>query len=401
MAAAPGVLVVDANERSAVAACRTLRAAGYRVGAASYNHPAPGQWSLSCARKHRVSHPRLDQEQFAKEVAEIANDGGYFTLVPGTDASLLAISRHRGAFGEGVDLGLPPADVVEACVSKINLLEVAERAGLGPPETVVCDDVAGVHQAAAELGFPLLLKPRSTVFELDGTVNERASFMAPDLAVLERRLPDFGLPCLVQRYETGSPVSFAGVYAGGRMLGAVFSRYLRVWPPNAGSVSFSETIDGPGSLAERVEAFLAGMGWEGIFELELMERGTERFGAIDFNPRIYGSLALGARAGVHLTSIWCDWLSGREAPARTAPAGFHYRWEDADFRNMLHRLRERRFAAAASVARPSRRCAHAFFRWNDPAPLAARAFDMRRRYRLRRKKRSGGAGIDSRKVEGH
>jgi predicted ATP-grasp superfamily ATP-dependent carboligase len=183
-------------------------------------------------------------------------------------------------------------------------------------------------------------------------------------------------------------MSFAGVFAGGRMLGTVFSRYLRLWPPGAGSVSFSETVDVPGSLAEQVEDFLAGMRWQGIFELELMERGSESFRAIDFNPRLYGSVALGARAGVWLSSIWCDWLSGNEGAARTARAGFHYRWEDAELRNMIAYLRGRRLRAATSVVRPRRRCAHAFFRWNDPGPLLARALRLGRRYSEIKKNRN-------------
>lgn len=379
MAATAGVLLTDAQERSAAATCRSLRAAGFRVGAASSSaRPAPGQWSLRCTGRYAVASPRSDERSFAEDVAAIAGEDGYFAVLPGADASLLAISRHRDAF-TGVELGLPPAETVEACVSKIGLLEAADRAGLESPKSIVCDSVEAVRSAVDELGLPALLKPRSTVFEHEGRTGEQSSLLVEDIDMLEQRLPAFGFPCLLQRREAGATMSFGGVFGGGRMLGAVFSRYLRVWPARAGSASFSETVDVPGPLVERIEGFLTGIGWEGIFELELIERSGGRYGAIDFNPRLYGSLSLAERAGVPLPAIWCEWLARGRAEVRTAKAGYRYRWEDAELRNFLRLIQERRLRAAASVARPRRRCAHAYFRWNDPGPLVGRALEMRRR----------------------
>jgi predicted ATP-grasp superfamily ATP-dependent carboligase len=368
-----GVLITDGQERSAAAACRILRRAGYRVGAASSARPAAGQWSRCCRARFSVPDPRNDERRFIAEIVDIVGKQDYQAVIPGADVSLLALSRHRGAFDDRIDLGLPPAAVVEASVSKVGLVEAASQAGLPPPETSVCETADAAVAAASKLGFPLLLKPRSTVFTDGGMLRQTASFMVKDEAALRERLPEFGLPCLVQRREGGSLVSFAGVFADGRLLGSVFSRYRRTWPPHAGPVSFSETVEAPASLVDRVRSFLDALGWQGIFEFELIERGPESFGAIDFNPRLYGSLALAARAGVLLPAIWCDWLLGREVAPRHAPPGLNYRWEDAELRNLIRTLRERRFRAAASILRPRRRTAHAYFRWDDPGPLVARA----------------------------
>lgn len=368
------VLITDAEQRSGAAACQILRRAGYRVGAACIARPAPGQWSRFCEARFSLSDPRHGGEQrFIAELVEIVDEGDFAVVMPGADVSVLALSRHREAFEGRIDLGLPPSDAVEACVSKVNLDEASSDAGLAPPKTLVCETAEDAFTAASELGFPVLLKPRSNVFEQNGALTDPASFLARDAAALEERLPDFGFPCLMQRRESGPLVSFAGVFAEGRLLGSVISRYRRTWPPEAGSVSFSETVTAPASLVDRVGSFLETVGWQGIFELELIERGPESFGAIDFNPRLYGSLALAARAGVPLPAIWCDWLLGREVSTQRAQPGFYYRWEDAEMRNLIRALRERRFRDAASILRPRRRSAHAFFRWDDPGPLVARA----------------------------
>jgi predicted ATP-grasp superfamily ATP-dependent carboligase len=367
------VLITDAQERSAAAACQILRRAGYRVGAASSVRPAPGQWSRYCQARFSVSNPRNGERRFVEEIVKIVDNHDYAVIIPGADVSLLALSRHREAFNERIDLGIPPTNVVEACVSRVNLNEAASDSGLAPPETLVCETPDDAFAAASELGFPVLLKPRSTVFERNGGLSDPASLLTWDAAALQERLPEFGFPCLMQRRESGALVSFSGVFAEGRLLGVVVSRYRRTWPPDAGSVSFSETVAAPASLINRVRSFLEAVGWQGIFELELIERGPESFGAIDFNPRLYGSLALAARAGVPLPAIWCDWLLGREVPMQRAEPGFYYRWEDAEMRNFIRAVGERRFRDAASILRPRRRCAHAFFRWDDPGPLVARA----------------------------
>ncbi|MEK6251715.1 MAG: hypothetical protein AABM43_07195 [Actinomycetota bacterium] len=374
----PGVLITDGQERSAVAACHALRRAGYRVGAAGSSRLAPAHWSRACEERFRVSDPRAEDARFAEEIAQIATRRNFEVVMPATDASVLALSRHRGAFDGGIDLRLPAADVVEAAMRKADLHAVAGRVGLAPPETVLCETVEDARAAASSFGFPVLLKPRSSIFELGDELRQKGSFMAWDRETLERRLPEFGLPCLLQRREEGPLISFSGVAAEGQLLAVVVSKYWRTWPPDAGSVSFSETVLAPEALSERVRDLLVGLSWQGIFELELIQHGPGSFAAIDFNPRLYGSLALAVRAGVPLPTIWCDWLLERKHGARIAPPGFHYRWEDAELCNLVRDLRGRRVAAVASMLRPRRRTAHALFRWNDPGPLLARTLSILR-----------------------
>ncbi len=92
-----------------------------------------------------------------------------------------------------------------------------------------------------------------------------------------------------------------------------------MWSPQAGNVSFPETIEASGGLCERVLSLVTAIGWHGLFELELIEPGDGRIGAIDFNRRPYGSLWLGVAADAPLAAIWCRWALGQ------AGAGMHER----------------------------------------------------------------------------
>jgi hypothetical protein len=263
-------------------------------------------------------------------------------------------------------------------------MEIASDVGLAVPETIVCRDREGALSAAKRLGYPVLLKPERSVFSADGNLRQRASFLAVDEAALSGRLAEFGLPCLLQRQAVGGLYSIGGVIAAGKLLGFAASRYIRTWPAEAGSVSFSETVSPPPHLLDRVARLVAASGWEGIFELELIETKSGGFAAIDFNPRLYGSLALAVDAGAPLPEIWCDWLLRGRITKRIARAGVCYRWGDADLRHVWALMRAGRPAAAVAVLRPRRGTARPYLRPRDPAPAVARLIQMFRHLAKRR-----------------
>ena len=147
-----------------------------------------------------------------------------------------------------------------------------------------------------------------------------------------------------------------------------------------------------------MENLIAVLGWKGVFEVELIQNGT-RFAAIDFNPRLFGSLELITRAGAPLSTAWCDWMLGFEPVASEARRGYRYRWEDAEARNLWRRLREGRLRSALTMLRPRRRMTRSFFSPTDPGPLAARLLLLLTH--LYRRSRSGFApmALDGRPTE--
>ena len=175
--------------------------------------------------------------------------------------------------------------------------------------------------------------------------------MVEDVRQLRGAMIEVGGSGLVQRRAPGSVVSFAGVFAGGRLLAEAFSRYARTWPPNAGNACFSQTLEAPVGLRRQVVGLLEDLTWEGIFELELMETGCSAWHAIDLNPRPYGSMAVAIAAGANLPSLWCQHLLGDNPDPVKAAAGVSYRWTDADIGHGLWQLR------SAAPPRPPGSCA--------------------------------------------
>jgi predicted ATP-grasp superfamily ATP-dependent carboligase len=319
----PRILVTDGETRSVVAACRGLAADGFRVGAVAGTRPAPAHWSRSVSERFSLPHPLEDSETFVEGIRRIASRGSYGVLIPGSDASLDALSLHRGRIEPHVPIGLPPHNAVVASLNKLKLADAALEVGLGAPETAVCDTVDEALAAAERLGFPILLKPVSSLIDVAGVPMRVGSVRVDDPERLAGLAPSYGSPCLVERTEQGSIVSFAGVLADGRLLGTAVSRYLRTWYPDAGNVCFSESIEVDPALTDRVIRLLEALRWHGIFELELIERPDGSYTALDLNPRLYGSVALAIAAGANLPAIWCRWLLGEQPTPAIARPGVH------------------------------------------------------------------------------
>jgi predicted ATP-grasp superfamily ATP-dependent carboligase len=370
------VVVTDAEERASLAACRGLATAGYRVCALARRRSAPGHWSRIPAERVLAPDPRESVDAFVAAVDEALREDPRSLLVPGSDASLLAISEHRDRLGRSAVLGLPSRDAVRRSGDKVLLLELAAEAGLAPPPSTACRHVADAMAAGAELGYPLVLKPARSFLAGDAGLEQQRVEVVPHESVLKQKVRRFTPPFVVQRYEQAGFLSCTGVVAEGRLLALTTSRVLRHWPPGAGMHCYSETVRVPSGLVGRVRDLLNAVGWQGIFQLQMLELDDGRLSVIDLNARIYASLALDVSAGANLPAIWCDWLLGRNPSPAIARPGARYRWEEGELCHLAWQLGHLRLRAAASVLLPHRRVTHAWFRLSDPGPLLARMLEL-------------------------
>jgi predicted ATP-grasp superfamily ATP-dependent carboligase/thioredoxin reductase len=374
----PRILVTDGETRSVVAACRGLAADGFRVAAVAGTRPAPAHWSRRVEQRFSLPHPLEDSVAFVEGIRQIVEGSSYGVLIPGSDASLDSLSRARDRIEPYVPMGLPPHSAVSASLNKLALADAAAAAGLAAPEKAVCETADEAVAAAERMGFPVLLKPVSSLIDVGGVPMRVGSVRVNDAERLAGLAPTYGTPCLVERTEEGSIVSYAGVLADGQLLGTAVSRYVRTWYPDAGNVCFSESIEVDPTLTERVTRILGALSWQGIFELELIKRPDGSYAALDLNPRLYGSVALAIAGGANLPAIWSRWLLGEHPTPATARPGVRYRWEDADLRHALSAARNGHPAKAATILMPRRGTTHPYFVRSDPGPFAARSIELMR-----------------------
>jgi D-aspartate ligase len=188
----------------------------------------------------RMPHPVDDEDRFIAELERVLTDDRYAVLLPGSDASLLAISRHRDRLEPQVRLGLPPHRVVLRALDKLLLGDAARSTGIPAPGVAVCWDVEDTMDAAGRLGLPVILNAVQSVFMVDGRARRSGSVRVDSEESLRTLVPAYGEPCLLQRTEPGAVLSFAGVMAEGELLAMALSRYERTSYPEAGNTCFSQ-----------------------------------------------------------------------------------------------------------------------------------------------------------------
>ena len=107
----------------------------------------------------RVPHPVHNERGFIEALIEAGQRLDGAILMPASDESTVAVSRHKALLGARYVVGCPDWDITEQFIDKTKTNAVAERAGVAIPKTVIPRGPDPLESRAAEIGFPLLLKP--------------------------------------------------------------------------------------------------------------------------------------------------------------------------------------------------------------------------------------------------
>jgi predicted ATP-grasp superfamily ATP-dependent carboligase len=374
------VIVTDGDKRAALAAVRAFHDAGVRVAVTVAGHTAPGAWSSACAERHLLPDPSTHADAFVDALAELVRDERYTLLVPGTDATLFLVSAARERLEPHVTLGLPPHEAVERGLDKIELLRAAAAVGIPSPPSVVCENVGDAAEAAQELGFPMILKPSSSVGRRGQSLTREHAAVVESMSALEAEGAGLVGPFIAQRFESDATVIWVGgVAVGGECITASAAVFGRSWPPRAGQASFAESLAPPPAVMARVSDLIGYLGWQGLFQLQLLTRPDGSLHAIDFNPRPWASLGLDVAAGANHPASWFSWLiDGKIVRAASVP-GFHLRWEEGELRNVAWNIKSGSVGRAVEILAPTSRVVYAHLRLSDPLPFAAWALGAMRR----------------------
>lgn len=304
------VLVTDGTggqNRSALAAVRAVAAAGYRAAVTVTGRGSLAAASRHCSRIVRV--PPVDDAAYAGAVQAEAAEHGYLTVLPASDAAVLALQA-------------PGRELLD----KARLGELAGLAGLRVPQSRRVETWDELRAVAAELPLPCVVKP-----VLRSSSRHRPARRFDDVGQLLAAPPAAG-PLLVQPAVEGRMHAVCGVVHGGRLRAVVHQEHVRIWPPRAGDACWAVTTEADADRESALERLLAG--YEGLVQAEFCGDHL-----LDVNPRVYGSLPLALAAGVNPVQVWCDLLRGVDPGVQRARPGVAHRWWEGDLRHLAAQLR--------------------------------------------------------------
>ena len=363
-----------------LAAVRALRAAGHEPVVGVWRSDTYAARSRAVAGSVRLPDPEADPEAHARAIVRTAERQRFAAVLPGTEPSLQALADHPIDLPHGGAVGLDSAGALARATDKRLLRRLASEAGLDVLPQIVRDGTAFLDGGADDISYPVVVKPLHSVEPAGGgrldVVAVRAARSPEELRVAVARAPD--RTWLVEPMVDGVLEAICGVAWRGEVVCAVHQQSPRIWPPGQGISSFAYTVAPHRERERGLRALVAGLGWSGIFGLQFLRTGGRSY-AIDFNPRVYGSIALAIAAGHNLPATWVDLLLGRRPEVGPYRVGVSFRVIGTDLRAAAHTWRSGRRRDALEALVPRRGTVHGALEARDPRPLLAGLHKVRRR----------------------
>lgn len=335
------VLVTDGEQRSALAAVRSLGRAGHAVEVCSADGASLAGASRHAEADHPVTAPASDPGVFAGEVAAVASRAAADVVLPATEASMLALLPRRRDLDDAV-IPFGDVDAFRALSDKDRVHGLAGEAGLAVPEQVV---VASPGEGGpVDLGWPVVVKPSRSVHEEGGGLRKEGVVYARSPEELSARLGELSssaYPVLLQRRIEGRGTGIFLLRWGGRTRAVFAHRRLREKPPSGGVSVYREAVDADPDLVRRCELLVDSVGWNGVAMVEFKEdadTGTPY--VMEVNARLWGSLQLAVDAGVDFPRLLVEAALGdayRQPPSYRAGVRSRWWWGDVD--HVIARLR--------------------------------------------------------------
>lgn len=337
------VLVLDADQRSALAATRALGSRGIAVFAADEAPTTLAGSSKYCAGTFTYPSPDTNPDAFVAGVARAAGDRGVTVIFPMSDTTTYLLARHRSRFqGISIPVGSPVA--LDTLLDKWEFAQLASRLDIPVPRTYAVSSLPELARIAATLQFPVVVKPRRSRTWVNGRcigASVRYANSIEELESMVARGPhlaphDF----LLQEYVRGEARGVFALYAAGQPIVFFAHRRLREKPPSGGVSVLSESIAVDSVLRELARRILDRVAWHGVVMLEFKVSPAGIPFLIEANPRFWGSLQLAVDAGVNFPHLLYQVAVGAvPAPVRDYKTGVRSRWLLGDLDHLYLTLR--------------------------------------------------------------
>jgi predicted ATP-grasp superfamily ATP-dependent carboligase len=374
------VLVLDANQRSALAIIRSLGRRGLRIVAADHLPLPIGAASKYAAASLRYSNPATSPAAFTSDLVAAVDRLRIDTIIPATDLTTMLLASQPDLH-KSVHLAMPSAASYETVTDKARLLALAERLAVPSPVTREAWTAEAVVDAARDIGFPVVLKPARSKYQKGDKVLSTSVQIVRDRRSLDAALPSLtwlaDVPCLVQQFVAGHGAGVFALFGPAGPVAWFAHKRVREKPPGGGVSVLSESIPIDASMQSFAAKLLAAANWTGaaMVEFRVATDGTPYL--MEVNGRFWGSLQLAIDCGVDFP--WLLYVLTNQLPIpdiQTYAVGRRLRWLLGDLDSMISQLRQSqlslkektRAVGAFAASFMDSRTRQELLRLQDPAP---------------------------------
>jgi carbamoyl-phosphate synthase large subunit len=289
---------------------------------------------------------------------------------------------HRKELADlGSVLVLPSDSALAIAFDKDRTLEVARELGIGYPRSMRIGSVEELSAAAADYGFPFVLKP---TISWNGKTRVR---VAPVEVVNKTEAADTagrflagGAAILAQEFVPGRREGVTLFIVDGEVMASCGHVEHRTTPALGGASVMRESIVTPPDVNTAAVRLAKAIGLEGVCEVEFRRAADGRPLLMEINPRLPGTIGTSIRSGVDFPLLIWQQATGQPITRiETHRSGVRTRWLHGDLRWL--RDNQKRAGRPDSVSRAlgiwtfvsefARTRHYDYFDWRDIRPSIA------------------------------
>lgn len=305
-------------------------------------------------------------------------------LIPTTDPMVRFVSQHFDQLTQRYVTPVQHWDRLQHVVDKGNLYRMADAAGVPKPRVLPAGEFDRAAEWAAEVGFPLIVKPTETpkFFRIFERKALEANSLTELLGYLEA-VRENGLDVMISEVIPGPPGNLkcyrSYVNRDGRTVAELCSEKIRCYPPDYGVGVVHKTIPMVPELREFGRRLLEQLQFNGFSAMEFKQDDRDgQFKLMEINPRPPQITRLFRAAGLNFVYLsYLDSLGQPlkdEYPYETGVYGIHNTMD-------LYHLRGHALQGMAGLKRffaPYLASKKVFLVpvFGDPAPFASILTDM-------------------------
>ena len=341
-------IVLDGEQRAALAVTRSLGRRGVKVFVGSEKEPSLASCSRYCANSFIYPSPYSDPSGFLQSLIGFAKSCGDAVLFPITDVTLTEILLHKGELPENLRVPFDSYDKYMQLTDKMNLFRMARELGVPVPITISSTEYDRENpeifiRKVSEFGFPVVIKSCVSKIRTDsGWMNSRVNYANSEESVRNILAEKIYLkyPFLVQKRIHGPGIGIFLLMKEGEVLAKFAHRRIREKPPSGGVSVLSESIIPPEDVVESAVKILSNLGWTGVamveFKVDLEEKIAK---LLEVNARFWGSLQLSVSSGVDFPYMLFRMAQGeRVVSSGEYKVGVRSRWELGDLDHLFLRF---------------------------------------------------------------
>jgi predicted ATP-grasp superfamily ATP-dependent carboligase len=251
-------------------------------------------------------------DEFATAVLRWVKEKRTTVVVPSSDQSIASLRPWRSQIEAHTGLAMASEEALAIAVDKQATLRVARDLGIAVPRTTVVNCVEEVPAVMAEIGYPAVIKPRSSGLRdsagkrliSSAVLNEQEAVAA--VAILQRS----GAQALAQQLLRGRREGLSLFRAGGEVVGAFAHLSLRTTPMLGGACAVRESMPMPSDSKAAAVSLIDAIDLEGYSHVEFRRDVEGRPLLMEVNARLSGSIELASRSGVDFPLMLWQWATG-------------------------------------------------------------------------------------------